>query len=436
MKQAVDSSGVAGEFADMTTPSADRMRVLTFTSLYPSEARPRHGIFVETRLAQLVQDWPIEARVVAPVPWFPFDAPAFGAYACFAATPRRATRRHGIEVAYPRYPMLPRLGVPLQPRCMAWAAAADIARWRRAGWRPDLIDAHYLYPDGVAAAMLAERLHLPFMLTARGTDVNVLARMPGPGRSIRWAAARAAAVITVSGRLRDALVETGVDARRIVVLRNGVDPSVFRPEDAATARQRLQLPAGPLALCVGNLVPEKGFALAIDVLRHVDDLRLVVVGDGPLRGELQAHAQRGGVADRVTFLPVMAQAQLRSVYSAADVLLVTSTREGWPNVVLESLACGTPVAALDVGAVGDMLTDPAIGRIVPERDAAQLALAARDLLVSGVERTEQRRRAHEHARRFDWGTISRAQFELMRQATGTAPAHPAGLPGRAVPRHP
>jgi teichuronic acid biosynthesis glycosyltransferase TuaC len=414
--------------------SPARLRVLTFTSLFPSQARPRHGIFVETRLTHLVQDCSIDARVVAPVPWFPFDAPVFGAYACFAATPRRATRDHAIEVTYPRYLMLPRLGVPMQPRSMAWAAASDVAEWHRAGWRPDLIDAHYLYPDGVAAAMLAERLRLPFVLTARGTDVNVLARLPGPGRRIRWAAARAAAVIAVSARLRDALVEIGVDAARIIVLRNGVDPAVFHPEDAGLARQQLQLPPGPLALCVGNLVPEKGFALAIEMLRHAAPLRLAIVGDGPLRGELQALAERIGVADRLTFLPVMKQAQLRSVYSAADVLLVTSTREGWPNVVLESLACGTPVAALDVGAVADMLTDAAVGRIVPARDAMQLACAVRDLLRSGAERLEQRRQARAHACRFDWGSISRAQFEVMTRAAAVASVRRPEVLVPAVPR--
>ena len=429
----VDRTGAIGIAA---TPAPDRLRVLTFTSLFPSQARPRHGIFVETRLAHLVHDCPVEARVVAPVPWFPFDAPAFGDYARFAATPRRATRANGIEVAYPRYLMVPRLGVPLQPRNMAWAAAADIAQWQRSGWRPDLIDAHYLYPDGVAAAMLAERLRLPFVLTARGTDVNVLARMPGPGRRIRWAAARAATVITVSGRLRDALIELGVDAAPIIVLRNGVDPAIFHPEDATLARQRLQLPQGPIALCVGNLVPEKGFALAIEMLRHVASLRLVIVGDGPLRNELQALAQRTGVADRVTFLPVMQQAQLRSVYSAADVLLVTSIREGWPNVVLESLACGTPVAALDVGAVGDMLTDTAFGRIVPVRNAVQLAQAVQQLLTTGVDRVEQRQRAREHACRFDWKSISRAQLAVMTRAVSAAPVQGAEVFDRTVPRQP
>lgn len=393
-----------------------RMRVLTFSSLFPSDARPRHGIFVETRLAHLVRDCPVDARVIAPVPWFPFDAPAFGAYAAFAATPRYAVRAEAIQVAYPRYLMLPRLGVPLQPRSMALAAVADIARWQRDGWQPDLIDAHYLYPDGVAAAMLAERLRLPFLLTARGTDVNVLARMPGPGRRIRWAAERAAAVITVSTKLRDRLVDLGVDPARVVVLRNGVDLSVFHPEDAVQSRQRLQLAKGPLAVCVGNLVPEKGFALAIEMLTHWAELSLVIVGDGPLRNELATVAKRAGVAHRVKFLPPMQQSQLRRVYSAADVLLVTSTREGWPNVVLESLACGTPVAALDVGAVGDMLTDPAIGRVVAQRDALLLSRAALDLVKTGAERVGQRRRACEHAANFDWSSISLAQYELMTRA--------------------
>jgi len=401
------------------------LRILTFTSLFPSEARPRHGIFVETRLSHLVRDCAVDARVVAPVPWFPFDAPAFGSYARLAATPRRALRAEGMQVTYPRYLMLPRVGVPWQPRSMARAAAPDIARWQRDGWHPDLIDAHYLYPDGVAAALLAERLRLPLLLTARGTDVNVLARLPGPGRRILWAAERAVAVITVSAGLRDTLVALGVDPSRVVVLRNGVDPSIFYPEDRATMRQRLQLPEGPLAACVGNLVPEKGFELAIEMLGHQAEMRLVIVGDGPLRNELGMLASRLGVAERVSFLPVMAQSELRGVYSAADVLLLTSTREGWPNVVLESLACGTPVASVDVGAVRDMLTDPAVGRIVPARDARQLSTAVFELLQNGEAAEEQGRRARAHACRFDWASISRAQHALMVRAAFSAPGRRA-----------
>jgi len=402
------------------------VRVLTFTSLFPSDARPRHGIFVETRLAHLVRDCGVDARVVAPVPWFPFTAPAFGAYARLAATPRQATRANGLQVSYPRYLMLPRVGVASQPDAMARAGAAGAARLQRSGWQPDLIDAHYLYPDGVAAAILAQRLGVPFVMTARGTDVNVLARMPGPGRRIRWAAERAAAVIAVSSRLVDGLRELGVDPARIVYLRNGVDAGLFHPEDRWAARRTLGLPDGRIAACVGNLVPEKGFDLAIDALAHAPDLRLVIVGDGPQRAPLAEQARRLGVDPRVTFLPVMPQQALRTLYSACDVLLLTSTREGWPNVVLEALACGTPVVATDVGAVGDMITETAVGRIVAMRDARVLAQAVRDLLNTPTPREHIRA----HACRFDWRSISAAQFDLMKRAVaaGAATRRRAAMP--------
>ena len=212
------------------------------TSLFPSDARPRHGIFVENRLMHLVRDCGVDARVVAPVPWFPWRAPMFGQYAAFAATPRRAVRGSGIAVSYPRYLMLPKVGVAWQPDSMALAASGDVRRLIADGWQPDLIDAHYLYPDGVAAATLARQLRLPFVLTARGTDVNVLAHMPGPGRRILAAVQRAAAVITVSARLKDQLVALGAAPEKVTVLRNGVDTSVFALEERTAARAAMGLP--------------------------------------------------------------------------------------------------------------------------------------------------------------------------------------------------
>lgn len=393
------------------------LRVLTFTSLFPSVARPRHGIFVETRLRHLVRDAGIDARVVAPVPWFPFRSSAFGTYARYAATPRRTTRDSGLEVSHPRYLMLPRMGVAFQPDSMARAAARDVAEWQRAGWQPDIVDAHYFYPDGVAAALLAARLGVPLVITARGTDVNVLGRLPGPARRILWAARQAAAVIAVSTRLKQALVEIGVEESKVVVVRNGVDADLFCPQDQVAARERLGLPPGRLAACVGNLVPEKGFALAIEALRGLDGFNLVIVGDGPSREDLFQLARRLGVEQRVRFVSAMPQQQLRDLYSSADVLLLTSTREGWPNVVLESLACGTPVVALDVGAVGEMITSPQVGRIVTTRDATQLASAVRDAIGSAGS-PEQ---IHDHAATFDWASVSRAQIEVMARARSGRP---------------
>lgn len=386
-----------------------RLRVLTLSSLFPSDARPRHGIFVETRLAHLVRDCAVDVRVVAPVPWFPFSSSRFGQYAQFARTPRRTTRASGLAVSYPRYLMLPRVGVGLQPDSMARAVIADIVELQRFGWQPDLIDAHYLYPDGVAAALLSSRLKLAFVMTARGTDVNVLAHLPGPRQRVVQAARQASAVIAVSQPLKTALVSLGVDEAKVVVLRNGVDLDVFRRENQAASRARLGLRVdGRLLLCVGNLVPEKGQALAIEALRQLDGFRLLIVGDGPLHGELTALARRLGVEARVVLRPAMPQSELRHVYSSADALLLTSTREGWPNVVLESLACGTPVVGVDVGAVRDMIAD-GVGRIVAGRDPGELAGAIRHLLDAPVARERVRR----HAAQFDWRSISRGQWDVF-----------------------
>ena len=392
------------------------LRVLTFTSLFPSEARPRHGIFVENRLAHLVRDCDVDARVVAPVPWFPFRAAMFGSYASFAATPRRAVRGNGLQVSYPRYLMLPKLGVASQPDNMASAAMGDIRALIDGGWKPDLIDAHYLYPDCVAAAALARELGLPFVMTARGTDVNVLAHMSGPGRRIIAAARQAAAVIAVSSRLREQLVALGVEAGKVIVLRNGVDLEVFRTEDRSGARAALGLAQpGRLAACVGNLVPEKGQALAIEMLAQMPDLRLVIVGDGPLRRELGERATHLGVADRVEFRAVMPQRELGRLYSAADVLLLTSEREGWPNVVLEAMACGTPVVGFDVGAAGEMIVGEAVGRIVATRDAIALGVAVAQVLAMPLRREVIR----QHASEFDWSSVSQGQWVAFQRATAS-----------------
>jgi glycosyltransferase involved in cell wall biosynthesis len=116
----------------------------------------------------------------------------------------------------------------------------------------------------------------------------------------------------------------------------------------------------------------------------------------------------------VRFAPVVPQDELSRLYSAADALLLTSTREGWPNVVLEALACGTPVVGVDVGAVAEMLSDSIVGRVVAQRDASQLAAAVRSVLQAPPERARVRR----HAEQFDWASIARAQLDVFDRALG------------------
>ena len=158
------------------------MRILTFTTLYPSTAQPQHGIFVETRLIKLVESGAVAARVLAPCPWFPLGAARLGRYAIFARIPRQEIR-YGLRVDHPRYPVLPKLGVNLAPLSLFAAVLASLRRQMREGVDFDLIDAHYFYPDGVAAVLLGRALDRPVVVTARGSDLNILARRPIPRTS-------------------------------------------------------------------------------------------------------------------------------------------------------------------------------------------------------------------------------------------------------------
>ena len=394
------------------------MKVLTFSSLYPNTARPEHGIFVETRLRQLVASGQAQSTVVAPVPWFPFAHPAFGGYSAFARTPRSETR-NGIEVLHPRFPVLPKVGMTLAPLLLYRAVVALVERLHRER-SFDLVDAHYFYPDGVAAVMLGRRLGIPVVVTARGTDINLIAEYRLPRRMIRWAARHAAAVISVSRALKEKLLALGADADRTHVLRNGVDYQLFRPLERGPVREALGMKRRTL-LSVGNLLAFKGHGIAVEALALLPECDLVVVGDGPDRGAFEALARQCGVAGRVRFAGSLDQEALAQYYAAADALVLASSREGWPNVLLEAMACGTPVIATSVGGVGEIVTAPEAGIVLAERSAPALADGVRRLFAAFPDRNATRA----FAEQFGWDPTTKGQLQVFRQVLAEASAEGA-----------
>ena len=386
------------------------MRVLTLTSLYPSEARPRHGIFVEARLAAIQRVAAVEAQVVAPVPSFPFVS-AGSDRAQAAATAREETRI-GNRVLYPRYWSPPGLAMYVQPFTMAMSALRALRGATGRGTEFDVIDAHYFYPDGVAAAILARWLHKPLVITARGSDVNLLSRLAWPRRLIIWAARRASGIVTVSNALSTRLCELGVPADKISVVRNGVDLARFTPVDRAQARHHLELPDGPLVMSIGNLVPEKGHDLVIDAIGRLPQVRGLVVGAGPERARLEQRIAAHGLGSRVRILPEQPQSELKWLYAACDAVVLASTREGTPNVLLEAMACGTPVVAVAVGGVPEIVTEPSAGRVVATRSADALAAAIGGLLEVPPDAASTRA----YAERFDWNACARAHLAVLAKA--------------------
>lgn len=386
------------------------MNILVFTTLYPNTVQIRNGIFVQTRLTHLLASGQVKAKVVAPVPWFPIKWQKFGGYSEFARVPYYE-ELNGVEVYHPRYVVLPKIGMNFSPLSLYWGAQRTIRKIVREGFDFDLIDAHYFYPDGVAAVKLGEYFRKPVVVTARGTDINLIPNFKGPNRKISQAVNRASGIVTVSQALKNRMVVTfKVNRERINVLRNGVDLDLFKPLNRDQIRLELGLAADDkVLLSVGNLVAAKGHDLVIAALQHLPGYRLFIVGEGAELGRLKRLADSMEVKDRVTFVGNLTQEKLSNYYNLADVLVLASLREGWPNVLLESMACGTPVIASDVGGVSEIIQDDQVGAILKDRAVGSITDAVARIFSSNPDRKLVRN----YAEKFSWDPTTNGQLQLF-----------------------
>ena len=385
------------------------MRLLTFTTLYPNDEQPNHGVFVENRLRHLVASGEVESSVVAPVAYFPSGRALFGTWGRTARVPR-VERRHGLVVRHPRYLVVPKLGMNWAPSLLYRSAARAVRRLMADGQHFDAIDAHYLYPDGVAAVRLGRLLNLPVVVTARGSDVTQLPHYPRPRAAIERAIAGADALITVSASLREGLLTLGAPAERVTVLRNGVDTEAFRQLDRTVARRTLGL-SRPTLVSVGHLIERKRHHLTIEAMVALPECELLIAGDGPERERLAALVTRLGLDDRVRLLGGRPHAELAELYSAADVMVLASSREGWANVLLEAMACGTPVVAFRIGGNAEVVRTRQAGLIAEIETSDSIASCVRDLLAAPPVRVATRA----YAEGFGWDETTAGQIALFRR---------------------
>jgi glycosyltransferase involved in cell wall biosynthesis len=236
---------------------------------------------------------------------------------------------------------------------------------------------------------------------------------------ITSAARRAAGVIAVSNALKDAMIGLGVASDRITVLRNGVDLDMFRPGHRETARAELQL-VGRTLLSVGHLIERKGHDITISALPRLPDCTLLIAGEGPELPRLRSLASRLGVSARVRFLGAVPHGDLRTVYLAADAVILSSSREGWPNVLLEAIACGTPVAATSIWGNPEIVSRPEAGVLMRTRTPDGVADAVHSLF--GALPSREATRAF--AEQFSWHETSKGQLRLFEGIVNAAPRHP------------
>jgi teichuronic acid biosynthesis glycosyltransferase TuaC len=384
------------------------LRLLTFSTLFPNAAQPNHGVFVENRLRHLVASGMATCMVVAPVPYFPSRNPRFGEWARYAAAPARETR-HGLDVLHPRFPVIPKIGMSVAPDLLYRAMVPVLSRLLAGGAGFDAIDAHYFYPDGVAAVWLGQRFGVPVVVTARGSDVTQLPDYPRPRRLIQSAIAGAAAMITVSRSLKDDLLRLGAPDEKVTVLRNGIDTALFRPpEDRVGLRRSLGLARRTL-ISVGGLIPRKGHDRTIEAMTKLPDFELIIAGEGPERDRLTAQIARLGLTERVRLLGPRPHAELPALYGAADASVLASSREGWANVLLESMACGTPVVASNIPGNPEVVRTRDAGVITPDNSVDGIVAGVRALFEPLPDRAATRA----YAEPFSWDETTAGQLAVF-----------------------
>lgn len=384
------------------------IKLLTFTSLYPNPVVPQHGVFVENRLRHILETGEVESKVVAPVPWFPFKSTLFGEYGGYARVPVTDTR-FGVDIYHPRHLVIPKFGMNLTPDAMVKAALPVIKNIINQGYDFDIIDAHYFYPDGVAAAKIAQILNKPVVITARGTDINLIPQYDKPRAMIKWAANQAKEVVTVCQALKDGLVEMGVEDAKIRVLRNGVDLQLFTPPEDRSELRRSLVIEGKTILSVGHLIERKGHHLVIEAMQYLPNVKLLIAGQGVQLNNLKKLANEKGVADRVKFLGAVPHDQLKNYYGAVDMLVLASSREGWANVLLEAMACGTPVVATSIWGTPEVVAVPEAGILVDQRRAKDLADGINRLYVE----LPNRHKTRQYAEKFSWDETTHGLLSLF-----------------------
>jgi glycosyltransferase involved in cell wall biosynthesis len=350
------------------------LRVLTLATLFPDAARPDFGRFVLRQTQALAAREGVGVTVVAPVGLPPWPLSLHPHYRRRTTLPEQEVFE-GLEVHRPRFRVLPRIGEAGAGKAVA-RAVLPLAR----RLRPDVVDAEFFWPDGVAAMHVARALGIPFSVKARGSDIAYWAERPKVRAQLVEAAAAAGGLLAVSGALKEEMAALGMARDGIAVHHTGIDLDRFRPGDKAAAKARLGL-SGPVLVSLGALVPVKGQALAIAALAELAGATLILAGDGPSHGGLEAGARRLGVAERVRFVGAVPHGELPALLQAADVMVLPSEREGLANAWIEALACGVPLVIPDVGGAREVLDRPEAGRIAP-RDPQAIAAAVRGLLAA------------------------------------------------------
>lgn len=341
-------------------------KVLVFTSLFPNKVKLDSGVFIKKRMLAYSKRKSCEIIVVAPLPYFP-KITFLKKYAYFSQIAHREIIE-GVSVYHPRYPLIPKISMPIHGQLMYHAVKGFIRKIYRE-FRFDIIDAHFIFPDCQAAVQLGEFFNVPVVSSARGSDINEFIYYPLIRPQIIRTLQKSAKIISVCQALKEMMVNMGIQKDKITVIPNGIDTDLFYPSDKNSAKKKFNLQLNKqMILSVGSLIPRKSHDLTIRAVSHLVNkgynLQLCILGAGEEMRNLKKLINDLNLAGSVFLMGHVPNEELVQWYNASDLFVLASEREGWANVLTESLTCGTPVVATNVFGASEIVKDDSMGFLV------------------------------------------------------------------------
>lgn len=357
-----------------------KIRILFVSNLFPDQASPIRGLDNAQLLRTLRDQQEADIRVLCPRPHLALPRRSW-------IQPESDPEDASFDPYYVPVPYVPKWGSRWNDRLMEGALRRPFYEICQA-FTPEVVLASWLFPDGCAAVRLAQAVGLSCVLIAQGSDVHRYLDDPIRRRKIVAAGEASEGVICRSADLAKRLKVAGLNASKPVTVYNGVDLNRFRSGGREAARRDLGfIEDETVFLFVGNLLPVKNPAFLLKAFARLASgkeikinaehapSRLLLAGDGPLRNELASLALKLGISSQVEFLGRQAPERIATLLTAADALCLSSHNEGFPNVILEAMASGTPVISTDVGGIGERVRDRQDARLVPLGDLEGYAAA-------------------------------------------------------------
>lgn len=320
-------------------------------------------------------------------------------------------RIEGLDVEAFSYPAIPGLS-----RVLNGVVASHLLTPRVRRFAPDLVLAYWVYPDGHAALRTARNLGVPCIVGARGSDIHVRSGINAV--MTRRTIAGVDALLTVSKAMRLAAIDQfNASAERTHTISNGFNTGIFHPLDRAAMREKLGIkPETELVIYVGRLVESKGMRELIEahgrLVRRKPNLILALIGDGVMREQLGALISASGLDASVILPGGCEPMQVAEWIGAADLLTLPSWSEGYPNVVVEAIACGRPVVATDVGGTREII-DATNGILIPARNVDALEQAIHVALERSWDHA-----AIAAAMRRTWDDVGRETLAVCERVVG------------------